>query len=276
LEQSERLGKSHFINTLGRIYQQERLGTQFGDQYADSLGKRTVHTPNIKINNRFNDFRSDEADRIGAQQLTQINQFKTADSGLNAATKLAGTNQWDKLMSDKIDKQFVNRSQQLDRIAQINAQQELYNSQNANQKNEFAVNAEIARLSAKNSAQQQALLTASNAIDNRVAEERAKLNRLGQTKANLEMQATKYDEMAATATDEKARNYYREMAAKLRHKSTLDMYLNVGGYSVPSAKKGAKLRSTTEQMLIDKQKLVARAVEKINDNTMKILLKAMS
>lgn len=179
-------------------------------------------------------------------------------------------------MSNKIDQQSTNRIQQLDRIAQINAQQELYNSQGMNQKIESAVNAEIARLSAKNSAKQQALLTASNAIDNRVAEERAKLNRLGQTQANLEMQAMKYDEMAATATDEKTRNYYREMATKLRHKSTLDMYLNVGGYSVPSAKKGAKLRSTTEQMLIDKQKLVARAVEKINDNTMKILLKAMS
>lgn len=179
-------------------------------------------------------------------------------------------------MSNKIDQQSINRIQQLDRIAQVNAQQELYNSQGMNQKIESAVNAEIARLSAKNSAKQQALLTASNAIDNRAAEERAKLNRLGQTQANLEMQAMKYDEMAAAATDEKARDYYREMATKLRHKSTLDMYLNVGGYSVPSAKKGAKLRSTTEQILIDKQKLVARAVEKINDNTMKILLKAMS
>lgn len=276
LKQSERLGNAHFRNTLGRIYQQERLGTQFGDQYADALGKRTVHTPNIKINNRFNDFRSDETDRTGSKYLTQINQFKTADSGLNAATRMAGEDQWKQLMSNKIDQQSTNRIQQLDRIAQINAQQELYNSQGMNQKIESAVNAEIARLSAKNNAGQQALLTASNAIDNRVAEERAKLNRLGQTQANLEMQAMKYDEMAAAATDEKARNYYREMATKLRHKSTLNMYLNVGGYSVPSAKKGAKLRSTTEQMLIDKQKLVARAVEKINDNTMKILLKAMS
>lgn len=93
LKQSEGLGKGHFINTLGRIYQQERLGTQFGDQYADALGKRTVHTPNIKINNRFNDFRSDEADRTGSKYLTQINQFKTADSGLNAATRMAGEDQ---------------------------------------------------------------------------------------------------------------------------------------------------------------------------------------
>jgi hypothetical protein len=93
LKQSEGLGKGHFINTLGRIYQQERLGTQFGDQYADALGKRTVHTPNIKINNRFNDFRSDEVDRTGSKYLTQINQFKTADSGLNAATRMAGEDQ---------------------------------------------------------------------------------------------------------------------------------------------------------------------------------------
>lgn len=46
--------------------------------------------------------------------------------------------------------------------------------------------------------------------------------------------------------------------------------------SVASAKKGTKLRSTTEQMLLDNNKIVAKAISKLNDNTMKLILKAMS
>lgn len=42
------------------------------------------------------------------------------------------------------------------------------------------------------------------------------------------------------------------------------------------AKKGAKLRSTTEQMLLDNNKIVAKAISKLSDNTMKLILKAMS
>ena len=41
-------------------------------------------------------------------------------------------------------------------------------------------------------------------------------------------------------------------------------------------KKGGKLRSISEQMLLDNQKIVAKAIEKMNDNTMKIILKALS
>ena len=47
-------------------------------------------------------------------------------------------------------------------------------------------------------------------------------------------------------------------------------------YGTPSAKKGTKLRSTTEQMLLDNNKIVAKAIEKLNDNTTKLILKALS
>ena len=43
-----------------------------------------------------------------------------------------------------------------------------------------------------------------------------------------------------------------------------------------SLAKGGKLRPTSEQMLLDNQKLVAKAIEKMNDNTMKLILKALS
>lgn len=43
-----------------------------------------------------------------------------------------------------------------------------------------------------------------------------------------------------------------------------------------SAKKGGTLRSTSDQMLLDNNKLVAKAIEKLNDNTAKIILKALS
>lgn len=42
------------------------------------------------------------------------------------------------------------------------------------------------------------------------------------------------------------------------------------------AKKGGKLRPITEQMLLNNQKIIAKAIEKMNDNTMKLILKALS
>jgi hypothetical protein len=49
-----------------------------------------------------------------------------------------------------------------------------------------------------------------------------------------------------------------------------------GYYYGLKAKQGGKLRSTSDQMLIDNQKHVAKAIEKLNDNTMKLILKALS
>jgi hypothetical protein len=47
--------------------------------------------------------------------------------------------------------------------------------------------------------------------------------------------------------------------------------------TVRSAKKGGKVeRSVSEQMLLDNQKIVAKALEKMSDNTMKLILKALS
>lgn len=46
---------------------------------------------------------------------------------------------------------------------------------------------------------------------------------------------------------------------------------------VRTAKKGGKVeRSVSEQMLLDNQKIVAKALEKMSDNTMKLILKALS
>ena len=47
-------------------------------------------------------------------------------------------------------------------------------------------------------------------------------------------------------------------------------------YGTASAKKGTKLRSVSEQMILDNNKLVAKAIEKLNDNTTKLILKALS
>ena len=47
-------------------------------------------------------------------------------------------------------------------------------------------------------------------------------------------------------------------------------------YGTPSAKKGGKMRSTSDQMLLDNNKIVAKAIQNLNDSTMKLLLKALS
>lgn len=53
-------------------------------------------------------------------------------------------------------------------------------------------------------------------------------------------------------------------------------YQRLNKMGVSFAKKGTKLRPISEQMLIDNQKLVAKAIEKLNDNTIKLILKALS
>lgn len=177
---------------------------------------------------------------------------------------------------NNIDQQANAFNAQLDATNQRNMQQRIMDAQTRTQNNQIMSNAYMASDQQRYGANNVWLTATSNIFDKIEAEDTTKWNKLGQTKANLEMQAARYDELAASATDEKTKSAYQAMAANLRDPKTLELYLNSGGYSTQSAKKGAKLRPMHEQMLIDKQKLVARAVEKINDNTMKILLKAMS
>lgn len=53
-------------------------------------------------------------------------------------------------------------------------------------------------------------------------------------------------------------------------------YRNIALRSALFAKNGSKLRSTSDTMLLNNQKAVAKAIEKINDSTMKLILKALS
>jgi hypothetical protein len=95
-----------------------------------------------------------------------------------------------------------------------------------------------------------------------------------------------YNTIDATINDKK---YQTELAiaegkAKGQDVSSLENMLRTLGssdyrqsqLSRVYAKKGTKLRSTTEQMLLDNNKNVAKAISKLNDNTMKLILKAMS
>lgn len=266
-------------NRLAQLFAadlQRRMSNQFADKTRNNLLMNRVVSPNLSWNQRWIDPRGNQAERLGASLLTSTNQFNTADSGLNRAAKLDMLEKIGQIGMNNIDQQANAFNAQLDATNQRNMQQRIMDAQTRTQNNQIMSNAYMASDQQRYGANNVWLTTTSNIFDKIEAEDTTKWNKLGQTKANLEMQAARYDELAASATDEKTKSAYQAMAANLRDPKTLELYLNSGGYSTQSAKKGAKLRPMHEQMLIDKQKLVARAIEKINDNTMKILLKAMS
>ena len=100
--------------------------------------------------------------------------------------------------------------------------------------------------------------------------------KMGQLKAQNEQTAMAYEEKAAGAKDAETRKAYLNLANKVRSDKFYKTQVGALGYYPYLVKKGGTLRPMHEQMLINNQKLVARAVEKINDNTMKILLKLLS
>lgn len=276
LRKAEQSRNRNRLTQLFAAELQRRMGNQFADKTRNNLLMNRAVSPNLSWNQRWIDPRGNQAERLGASLLTSTNQFNTADSGLNRAAKLDMLGKIGQLGMNNIDQQANAFNTQLDATNQRNMQQRIMDAQTRTQNNQIMSNAYAASDQQRYGANNAWLTTTANIFDKIEAENTTKWNKLGQTKANLEMQAAKYDELAASAKDDATRTAYQAMASKIRDPKTLELYLNSGGYSTQSAKKGAKLRPIHEQMLIDKQKLVARAIEKINENTMKILLKAMS
>lgn len=114
------------------------------------------------------------------------------------------------------------------------------------------------------------------AMENKTHELYNKYTAEGRIRGSNEMQAMRFDELATSVTDPATKQSYLNLAKKMRSPEMLELMMNQQGYTTSMFKKGGTLRPTSDQMLIDNGKLVAKAIEKLNDNTMKLILKALS
>lgn len=151
----------------------------------------------------------------------------------------------------------------------------MYNTDAANQNNQIQVSAALAGEQAK-----AGKLTRNSDIYNKFFNKtQYQLNNIASIDSQIQNQKYKINtarSSALAANKDADVSGYDNMLAELNKPEYRDYLLNSRRYGVASAKKGTKLRSTTEQMLLDNNKFVARAIEKLNDNTMKLILKALS
>ena len=276
LRRAQILTDTHFADTLGNIYGQYYDTKEFVNKTADVLAKRKHVAPKVQYD-RFVTFADRNYDDIGSKLLTNIGTINVSDSGQNLAAKLSGFKQYGDLMKEKYGKLSLNWDDYQKKWTATKQQENIYNAEKANKDNEYAVNAEVMRLKGLHAAKDTARLQGTNAISNKTHEEWNRLTTIGKQKSANEWRAMRYEELAAAAKDEETKNAYLNLAKQMRSPELEQLMLNQQGYYIPQfVKRGGRIRPLSHQMLIDRQKMVAKAVQKLSDDTMKLILKALS
>lgn len=206
-----------------------------------------------------------------AKYESQANQFKTPNMGLNIASRLAildksadMRNEQARLTSEAVSQQNQLHGQKKDQYNQIRAEI-------TNKNKQIMAQSALARLNA-NSAYEQERRRLDDAL---LYKYQDILNRYGSVDASIKNKTYQYaeQELAARAVGNEA---LAQQYAKLKEDTQKPGYRNYMLNNVLYGKKGVRLRSTTDMALLNNQKLVAKAIEKLNDNTMKLILKALS
>ena len=237
---------------------------------ADITGRRTVKAPNILTNRRFMTNTNNQYNDLIGKYNTSIGQQITNDAFANMTARLIGADKTAGMMRDmnrELSAEFNNAQ---DRWQQNWQQQQLYNANVANKNNEIqvasAITGEQARAN-KLTRDSQRRNLAYNSLQDR-------LHNLGTIDANAKMQSYMYKDLAAKAITPEQKSAYDNLSAQVLSNDFLNAKKQQAG--LWWAKRGGKFRPTKDQLLLDNQKIVAKAIEKINDNTMKLILKAMS
>lgn len=236
---------------------------------ADITGRRTIKAPNILTNRRFMTNTNNQYNDLIGKYNTSIGQQITNDAFANMTARLIGADKTADIMRDmnrELSAEFNNAQ---DKWQQNWQQQQLYNTDVANKNNEVQVASAIAEEQAKANKltrDSQRRNLAYNLLQDR-------LHNLGTIDANAKMQSYMYKDLAAKAAPEQ-KSAYENLSAQVLSDDFLNAKKQQAG--LWWAKRGGKFRPTKDQLLLDNQKIVAKAIEKINDNTMKLILKAMS
>ena len=205
-----------------------------------------------------------------AKMNSAMNAFNTnADAKVNMAGKLS--------VIDNISRMRENRARETSLA--VSEQNQLYNAMQreddrirneiANKNRQLLMSSELAKISGE-----QALDTnLGNILDKAIYAEQANLYKKGAIDSQI---SNKIYQIELAMVEAKAKNLdtsgYEQMLKTLRSQEYRDNAMRTARY----AKRGGTLRSTTEQMLLDNNKNVAKAISKLSDNTMKLILKAMS
>ena len=241
-----------------------------GHKTADIMGNITLNAP-AELSFRYNLPIHNEYDRNIAKLESSVNQFNTSDSTLNTAAKLdilgksaELRNEQARLASHAVSEQNQLHDQRKEQYNQIGAEV-------ANKNKQIMGQAALARLNADSAYKQEVR----KLDDILLYKYQDLLNRFGSVDSQIKNKAFQYSEQAAAARavgNEALAKQYDDLFKQTQSPGYRDYMLN----NIVYGKQGTKLRSTSDMMLLNTQKSVARAIEKINDNTMKLILKALS
>lgn len=146
----------------------------------------------------------------------------------------------------------------------------MYNTEVANKNRQTALPAAIAGEEAK-----AGHLTRRSGIFNKSANAiQDKLHKLGTIDAQTNLQAMQYRDAAARSTDPAQRAAFNSLATDVVGSEYRNALKQQAGLAF--VKKGGTLRPISEQLLLDNEKAVQKALEKLNDSAMKLILKALS
>lgn len=241
-----------------------------GHKTADIMGNMTLNAP-VELSFRYNLPIYNEYDKNIARLESSANQFNTSDSALNTAAKL-----------DVLDKSAELRNEQARLTSQAVSEQNQLHDQRKEQYNQ--IRAEVANKNKQIMGQSAlARLNADSAYkqevrkldDTLMYKYQDLLNRFGSVDSQIKNKAFQYSEQAAAARavgNETLAKQYDDLYKQTQAPGFRNYMLN----NIIYGKQGTKLRSTSDMMLLNTQKSVARAIEKLNDNTMKLILKALS
>lgn len=241
-----------------------------GYKTADVMGRMTLNAPteqsfqyNLPVYDLYN--------KNITKYESQAEQFKTPDMGLNIASRLAildksadMRNEQARLTSEAVSQQNQLYDQKKDQYNQIRAEI-------ANKNKQIMTQSALARLNADSAYKQEKR----RLDDTLLYKYQDLLNRFGSVDASIKNKTYQYAEQelaARTAGNEALAQQY----AKLKEDTQKPGYRSYMLNNILYGKKGTKLRSTTDMLLLNNQKLVAKAIEKLNDNTMRLILKALS
>lgn len=171
-------------------------------------------------------------------------------------------NERSRAVSDSVTQQNIERDQRAMRMDQIRADIANKNKQIVGESLLAKVNADAAYN-----------LEVQKLKDARAYKYQDMFSKLGKVDSNI--QSAK-DQITMRMNLPGVTDKQRESLQSLLNSYNDPKYRNMMLQSALYAKKGTKLRSTSDLLLLDNQKAVNKAIEKLNDNTMKLILKAMS
>lgn len=260
------------VANFARALNETRKVKDLYNRKADALEKTQMsHLP--EINMRFQDpgYHKYDSDVADLYMRTGYQNQQTSDPKLQAANMLGANKLAMDHMVQKNQALSANWSQYLNNYQ---AQKNQYNQANWDID---AKNAQIrnAATNLRLTGEADANTQRSQIFDKAVNALQSELTLQDRAKYQIEQQKNAILSSSAYASNP---DIYKPVLTRLGSDEYFNTVLKGIRYQpVRTAKKGGKVeRSVSEQMLLDNQKIVAKALEKMSDNTMKLILKALS